>query len=89
MDITIARYVENRVQRHSTSSRLGATRMRADCLCSGQIGMGFWEARYLFIEKSIPYVPALSQWLSTPPSLRFVHSPMACLQRLAGRENQR
>jgi len=43
--------------------------MRADCLRRGQIGMGFWEARYLFIEKSIPYVPALSQWFSTPPTV--------------------
>lgn len=69
MDVTIARYVESRVQRQSTSSRPGATHMRAGCLRSGQIGMGFWEARYLFIEKSIPHVPALSQWLSTPPTV--------------------
>lgn len=55
MDVTIARYVESRVQRQRTSSRPGTKRTRADCLRSGQIGMGFWEARYLFIEKSIPY----------------------------------
>jgi hypothetical protein len=61
MDATIAHALERPVQRQSTSSRPGAARMRAGCLRRGQIGMGFWEAMYLFIEKSISYVPVVSQ----------------------------
>lgn len=89
MDVTIARWVESRVQRQSTNSRLGATRMRADCLRSGQIGMGFWEAMYLFIENSISYVLVLEQWLSSLHFLRRFYSPTVCLQSLVRREDQR
>jgi len=81
MEVTIARWVESRVQRQSTNSRLGATRMRADCLRSGQIGMGFWEATYLFIENSISYVLVLEQWLSSLPLFATFLQPYGLLAK--------